>query len=352
MNFLWRILEERLGKNFDSDSKIARAVLEVSRSFTGDRKPALGQYLREEELRTGYLAYFLPLNAAKTFFLLKRHLDPKSPPLKILDFGCGPGTASLAYLGWYAETKMKNPITIMLVDHETKSLDLAQKTVRQAARDLKIDVSVHTLPKICAENDGKILFETDLILAVNVLNELPAEKPVFEDLLKSSFSKTRKILIIEPSHRVASQKLIRLRKRLLSHQSNGHFTHVLGPCTHAQECPLFRTRNWCHFSDKIEDVRLVEMGRKIFKSSRDWMKYSYLFLEQNEQAIQDRLRPEKNTSLRAIGDLHLTRRGTYAIDVCTPGKKLEFFFPRTIPANKKKTLFRGALIRSEVKLQK
>jgi len=153
-------------------------------------------------------------------------------------------------------------------------------------------------------------------------------------------------LILEPSHRVASQKLIRLRKRLIETKTSS-FLKILGPCTHEKECPLFRSsRDWCHFSDRIADPRLVTMGRKIFKSSRDWMKYSYLFLEQTSSAPVSK-KNQDGELYRAIGDLHPTRRGTYAIDVCTPGKKIEWYYPKSIAPSKKLRLFRGALIRRE-----
>jgi ribosomal protein RSM22 (predicted rRNA methylase) len=167
-----------------------------------------------------------------------------------------------------------------------------------------------------------------LAIAANVLNELPDGRPL--ERLWAEVSGT--FLILEPGHRVSSQKLIRLRERLREEKA-----HILGPCAHEERCPLVRTKHWCHFSEPVGDEQLIKMNRALFGDNRPWLKFSYLFLSREAQGA----RAQQH---RAIGDLHLSGPGMVAIDLCAPDDKKPLRLPRTAPADLLESLVRGSLV--------
>src|SRR3989338_6349818 len=84
------------GWTFQDTRFFLGGVEELSDSFTRDRGERHKNYLNKKEARSAYLLYFTLTNFAKTYFLLDKIL-PFLPQggLKILDFGCGPGTGGL-----------------------------------------------------------------------------------------------------------------------------------------------------------------------------------------------------------------------------------------------------------------
>src|SRR5580765_7915146 len=78
-----------------SAGETASGVRELSDMFNGITPHRPG-YLANPRLRRAYVHYYLPVNAEKVRRVL-RELDayaPDRPKPRVLDFGCGPGTAS------------------------------------------------------------------------------------------------------------------------------------------------------------------------------------------------------------------------------------------------------------------
>ncbi len=301
----------------------APAIRQLSELFTGNRVRKLKPYFRSPALTQAYIAYFLPLTFHKVKFLLKDNkevLCPSEKILKIIDFGCGPASAVIALLFELAEKKYSyERIEIDLVDKENSILPIGQALVEKFAKKLKLPVWVNIFTHIPPK-------KYHLSFATNVLNELEAFD---NDPLLELWDVTLKyMLILEPSHRVSSQKLIRFRKRIL--QQNNPNIQVLSPCCHAEACPLYRTKHWCHFSEPVEDERLISLNRRIFKNPRLWLKFSYLVLKRAPYLPWDK------KSYRAIGDVHLSQ-GKWAIDLCQPNQKKIWFIKNP------KSIKRGAL---------
>ena len=105
------------------------------RLFTRDRHELERPYLADERLRFAYLAYFLPVNAAKVQTLLGELPETEEgfqplqtdAPVRVLDVGSGPGTASLAVLDWTQRASSRHRrIEVTAVDSVRAALDEAQ----------------------------------------------------------------------------------------------------------------------------------------------------------------------------------------------------------------------------------
>lgn len=324
---LWKLIDGELGAEFERKTSLKHAALRVHSLFTDNREFRVSNYLESEESWKAYLAYYLPLNFFKVINILQSHHKKIAvqKSLRILDFGCGPATATFAFLSYLKDLKIESNVEVCLVDNQKKILTKSEKLVKTFADQNQLKVTVKSFIEIPKDEDY------DFIFAINVMNEL---KQDISNVLWSSLKMDGYLLIIEPSHRVSSQRLIRNRERILKNNDS----HMIGPCMHHQKCPVYRSKNWCHFSLSHRDDRLKSISIKWYKDPRSWLKFSYLFFKKSDSDRKD-----STNQLRAIGDLHPIGRGkefsktersifkhgnlslregsTLAIDLCSPNEK-------------------------------
>lgn len=343
MKQFWDLIESNLGADFAEDPDIQETVHALSHAFTEGREELPRDYLNDPELQAAYLAYFVPLNFEKLYMLLSSHAGVWPSELatdraqRWCDLGCGPGTAALAALAAYKNRYRKLEklplVEIDLVDRQTGALNLAEILVKDFAKKLGLEVSVRMLTELPLKPGPY-----DLSLAANVLNELPAEEGTAgRELLQVFWEATSGVLLLlEPGHRVSSQRLVRFRERLL--KASGSDVRILGPCPHQEKCPVHRTKHWCHFAEPVTDGRLIDLNLRIFKDPRGWLKFSYLLARRAEPL------PREEGRFRAIGDLHLSGPKNLAIDLCQPNEKFSLRVPTNIPPELASTLVRGATV--------
>lgn len=345
MRELWSVLEETLGAKFADTAEIRK----LSRSFTEERAELTTNYLEDPKKLAAYLAYYVPLNFLKVTSILRGHAEnvwPKSlaSTVRWLDFGCGPAaTASLAALAELKATRGPNAMPVIeidLVDTQDAALRRAEELLAAFASKIGVKTRIATHKVLPITDAKKASARYDMALVANVLNELPAsdahETDKRETLLKIWDVTRGALVVLEPGHRVSSQRLIRFRSRLLKDVS-AKTAEVVGPCLHSQQCPVYRTRHWCHFSEPVSDERLIQMNLKIFNNPRGWLKFSYFIVKRGKPKAWDR------RFYRAIGDLHLSR-GRNAIDLCRPGEKKLLVLPANLPPPLKNSLVRGAAV--------
>lgn len=344
MKQLWDLLEANLGANFAEDRELQEDVRELSLAFTTERSDLPRDYFESPELQTAYLAYFVPLNFEKIYMILSSHagvwekeLDA-AKTLHWVDLGCGPGTATLAALAAlknrYKKLDRLPLVRIDLVDTQTSALNLADNLVREFAETLGIEIETGLYTSM---PEGQTY---DLSLAANVLNELPAEEgPMGRETLLRLWDATQGVLLVlEPGHRVSSQRLVRFRERLI--KADRPHVSILGPCIHSERCPVHRTKHWCHFSEPVTDGRLIDLNLRIFKDPRGWLKFSYLLIRKG-----DEMPKFAGEAYRAIGDLHMSGPKRLAIDLCQPSEKFVLFVPNNIPPDLRARLVRGAVVK-------
>jgi hypothetical protein len=203
-----------LGYSLEKPHQLAEAVLKLSDFFitnTSGMTP-----WKEKWAQAAYMGYFLPLNYLRNKAVVDQGLHKKffDGFESVIDFGAGPGTASLAL------EKMFSPKNFLLVERSQQAAQLAKEYFgfTQIKDTFKGPIGKNTL--------GVFSY------SLTELNSLPEWAADCEGLM-----------LIEPSTQDDGRKLQALRKPLF----NRGF-YAWAPCTHQQDCPLLvhSKRDWCH----------------------------------------------------------------------------------------------------------
>jgi ribosomal protein RSM22 (predicted rRNA methylase) len=278
-------------------------IKELSSRYVGQR----GAEAMNEKAAAAYALYFLPINFAKLCFLLRRSqlslLSEAARPLRVLDFGCGPGTGSLAALA-----TLKGPLEITLLDREDSMRSLASRLVSAYAVKLEgvPPTRATTLKSTSAFQEG---VPYDLIIAANVLNELdPNVADRTLNQLASALSETGTLLLLEPALPAPTRALMKMRDRLLESFSS---LSPAFPCTHRSACPMLKASkdDWCHGTlegagKDFEDFKLVSQLDELLGFNKHRVKYAASILRKACAS------PE---GYRVITDAEKTHRGTEII---------------------------------------
>jgi len=209
-------VEDNLKAHFNltlqDSKKLADAVKKLSDYFI--QNPDGSTPWNESWAQIAYLCYFLPLNQARAQAVTKEALqrDFFNGLTEVLDFGAGPGTASLA-----------------LTEHFQK-FTLIEKAKDICAKFNFIPTALwtNTAPTVASPENSLALFSYSL----TEISELPAWA-----------KKVEALMILEPSTQDDGRKLQNLRAKLIA---DGY--SIYAPCTHHQACPLLTQSktDWCH----------------------------------------------------------------------------------------------------------
>lgn len=207
-----------------------------------------------------YALYYTPINAAKILHLAP--LVPPAPgPLRVLDFGSGPGTASLALL-----SALGVPLKITCVDHSAPMRRLASRLIsswRSGGLTSSLDV-VAKLPRA-----GEQQF--DLIVAANSLAELNESEAVQAlEALVALLSPAGTLIVVEPGQLAHTRRLMRARDAL-SETLTPTF-----PCTRQGPCPMLRASesDWCHGTLSWQQPPLNRQLDELLGFNKHRIKYS------------------------------------------------------------------------------
>jgi ribosomal protein RSM22 (predicted rRNA methylase) len=301
----------------------SQGAAELSRRFTSERAQLKGDYLTRPELRAGYLLYFLPINFTKAGFVLQQ--IPKKfwqrPQFRVLDLGCGPATASLAFAD---ELQRQNPnaeLEIQLIDQNKGILKDGQTLLKGWYEDLKftkplrLQTFSHHLPRVRLQ--GKF----DLIILHHVLNEFSrwgAQEraewlfPLLQHHLKSDGL----MLAIEPALKRPGRELMALRDHLLA---AGAF-RVIAPCLHENICPMLAgtKQDWCHFYVDWQEPEFLKQVDRLLGNDNRFLKLSYLLLGATESWGD--VFPERQKYFRVVSNRMATRGKTELVLCGSPGR--------------------------------
>ncbi|HEU5407850.1 MAG TPA: small ribosomal subunit Rsm22 family protein [Nitrospira sp.] len=249
-------------------------------------------------MRAAYLQYFLPVNLAKVRLLLDEMSAPE--PVKgfsVLDIGSGPGTATLAVLGWWHQRKLPGALSVTAVDGSSRVLGQAgllwDRYCRMAGiQEADLQTYVGNLERREWSEQVRQKGPFDLIILANCLNEIhtkgtdPIEAKtglVVECL--SLLTPAGTIMIVEPALRETSRTLHQVRDRLLQEKR----CTIYSPCLHEGNCPaLVKPDDWCHEERAWEPpVSIQEIDEEV-GFIKDALKFSYLLLRKDGKTIVDR----------------------------------------------------------------
>lgn len=266
-----------------SADDVAAAAKALSLSFTSEREALPAGYLDRPENLQAYAAAFLIPNAVKVAHALCQvealGLLPRHSPLKVLDLGAGPGTASLAAALALAELRPDAEARFNAIDRSGPALELAARLferIRAPRQSLVAGigrVEAARIPGVLSDE------RFDLILAANLINELPSEEAAFclvRRLITEQLAKDGALVLIDPALRESARPLMRLRDRLLQEG----IARVHAPCLHQGPCPMLAAgeRDWCHFYVEWERPGLIVEIDTAAHMDRRHLKMSYLLL--------------------------------------------------------------------------
>ncbi len=158
-------------------------------------------------------------------------------PQSILDVGAGPGTASWAALAQWPEIQ-----NITMIEADARFVALAEELA--AASALPALAAAQVIKAKLGEGDAK----ANLVIAAYVFAELE-ERAAGEAALKLWAQAEHMLVIIEPGTPRGFARIRNARAALLAAGA-----HLIGPCTHANTCPM-SGKDWCHFTQRLARSR-------------------------------------------------------------------------------------------------
>jgi SAM-dependent methyltransferase len=274
-NLLARYRKERGG----SVAETARGVLELSAMFNG-RVPWRRGYLASRTLRRAYVHYYLPANAEKVLRVL-REMDAYAPPgrpLRVLDFGCGPGAATIALLA------SGRPVgELWLVDVVDEALDDAEFFAR----------ALGAAPRRAHEPPPGPF---DLILAAHVLSETGAR-------LEPLLAEEGYLAVVEPALRETTRRLMEWRDRKVE---EGY--RVAAPCLGDSPCPMLEHADlWCHMDVPWARPSWVAEVDRRTGLRKESLKYAYAVVTPKGRTLAD-----LPGDLRLVSNLHREKGKVWA----------------------------------------
>lgn len=178
--------------------------------------------IRNDTEALAYAAARMPATFAAITHVLD-HIDGPTPQT-MLDFGAGPGTATLAAKQFWPD------IQPALLEPNAAMRGMAKKFLPDAAW-----------------TDRPV--KADIVIAGYVLNEL--SDPI--QLAKTLWDATNdKLILVDTGTPAGYAMMMRVRDALI-----GMGAHLHAPCPHVQVCPYAKEESgWCHFAVRLERTRL------------------------------------------------------------------------------------------------
>lgn len=322
-----QILRDIIASEFRTrGDSLEDSILTLSERFTRNLDHTMPAYLDDPALARAYLAYYLPVNAAKVSVLLAEmpevELAGREPhrPVRILELGSGPGTGVFPLVDWYAQKPWRKdyPLEIVSVDRSATALELGNRLSKKLLERVGlVQATVHTVqvdlervfpPR--GESQGIPSGPYDLILVANCLNELfrtsrdpTAMRVEFVRQWLDSLTNSGTFMILEPALRAMARELHRIRNELLR---EGACT-VYSPCLHDRPCPaLVNPNDWCHEERVWTAPDWVSALDRQVGFIKDALKFAYLLLRKDGRTIV----PRQPNVFRVVSELRTMKGDT------------------------------------------
>src|SRR5256714_3672985 len=227
---------ERETSRFNS-AELRRATAELSRRYRDDG--GCKQPITSLAERAAYLLTRLPATFAATSAVLREIKErvPHFRPRSLLDLGAGPGTA-----GWAAAESFPEIERIVLVERDAETVAAGKKLAASASH-----AALRSAEWIAAEfSDFQAKEKFDLVVMAYALAELKPSRrgPAIE----CGWAAGKVLAIIGPGTPAGFASIVQARTQLIAAGAG-----LVAPCPHEEECPMRgSTRDWCHFSERLE----------------------------------------------------------------------------------------------------
>lgn len=221
--------------------------------------------------------------------LRARRLEP--PAGHVVEWGCGTGIASRAYLRAFGADRVQR---LALLDRSPAAEAFARERVRDEHPDVVFEADRPTC---------------DVLLLSHVLSELDdAEQAELLSLIRTS----RWVVWVEPGSQAVSRRLSALRDVLRDEFA------PLAPCTHAAACGVLaegQESNWCHHfarapAEVHQSRHWSQVARQLGIDLRS-LPYSFLVLERRAPGAS----PSSSRAARILGRPRM-EKARARIDAC------------------------------------
>lgn len=121
-----------------------------------------------------------------------------------------------------------------------------------------------------------------LALSTFTLSELGNVADRRELIQRMWKSNAEVMVIIERGTRSGYERVMEARQQLLDLGSSEASSHVLAPCPHDGACPLLNTKDFCHFSQRLQRPAYQRYIKKAKLGTED-QKYSYIVVRRGQR---------------------------------------------------------------------
>ena len=277
--------------NAEDTRYFSKGVLRLNPLFTTERPHRSSNYFSDPVLRSGYLAYYLPINMIKTVMILERSFGSlKNWPdnIHVADIGSGPLTMSLAFVLWLStrdNSGKKFHITIDAFEQNPTILKDGGAILKSLAttcpslENFRFTFNPHNTNLVRHRFTRK---KHDLIFCGNIFNEMSERHHQWHfasSMLTQLSGPDTRFIIMEPGTKKSARDLQALRDQLIEESG---FT-VLAPCLHQNTCPLNLEAkgDWCHFTQDWQAPAFIHDMDILTRMDKKWLVYSYLVLQKN-----------------------------------------------------------------------
>ena len=200
-------------------------------AFLSGTAGATDYWLNESDL-AAYDATFAQRIGWKWDYVLKelKQRDWFPPPGDVLDWGCGSGVASRAFLDLFGT---ENVSALRVWDRSTLAMSFAARRAREKYSGLKVVAEA-------ARTDLDFGVPPAVLIISHVLTELTQEQT---EALATAATQAECVIWVEPGTYETSLTLIAIRERLKQK------FNIVAPCTHQSRCGILspeNERHWCH----------------------------------------------------------------------------------------------------------
>jgi ribosomal protein RSM22 (predicted rRNA methylase) len=212
--------------------------------------------------------------------------------MSVLDFGCGTGVASRAWITRFGAAR------VVLSDRSRAAAEFAAERVRELGTATTVEIAA-----------PEAVQPADVLLISHVLDELePEELERLTELARAA----RWVVWIEPGDSQSAARLEATREKLLGDSA----FDVVAPCTHRAACgALARTDMWCHHFAKPAPEAFTSNHWRRFALELEIdlraLPYAYLVLMKSRP-------PRAPDRARILGRPRI-EKGLARLDVCDAG---------------------------------
>lgn len=259
--------------------------------FNTDRQSLDRDYMSDEKLLSAYLAsFFLPNIERTRNILTNRRISEiinkltQLNEIQILDFGSGPLSASFGFMIALNQIKQNfnqdqfnlKKVKIIAVERSEKAVKRAEAFMKRSLSE-KIEVEITRTTSVPKQTSFQV------ILAANVLNEIPEKHHVktMNQLLATLDNSFDNIaVIIEPGQELHSKNLTLLRDEVLIQNELNDFK-IIAPCPHSLGCPLSPKQgraDWCWFKSVFTAPPALQLLDQKSQLEHSNLAYSYIAL--------------------------------------------------------------------------